>query len=142
MEDGRINDSQITTSGIRVNSTAYGWHARLRQNNKQWSAWCVNVSRGSETKRSYDQYIEIDLLTLTKITGIATQGREVVEGCEWAEFYKISYRRDNGAWVFYQEKDRQVKERFCTDKIHMGTRQLSQLSECRNQRVDTIKRDR
>ena len=111
MKDGRINDTQITTSGIRFNSTAYAWHARLRQNDKRWSAWCINVSRGSKTERNYDQYIQIDLLTLTKITGIATQGHK---------FYKISYRRDNGTWVFYQEKDQEAKVRFCTDKIHMA----------------------
>ena len=125
MEDGRIKDSQITTSSVRFNTTAYAWYALLCQNNKQWSAWCVNGSKPH-------QYIQIDLLTLKKITGIATQGREALLGCKWANSYKISYRRDNGTWVFYQGKGQQAKARFYTDKIYTCARQLIQLSASGN----------
>ena len=46
----------------------------------------------------------IDLLNLTKITGIATQGREYNSGTEFVKDYKLSYRRDDGVWYFYTEK--------------------------------------
>jgi hypothetical protein len=49
------------------------------------------------------------LLNLTKITRIATQGREYSGGTEKVENYKLSYRRDGGEWHFYRGKDQAVK---------------------------------
>ena len=109
MEDGRIKDSQITTSSVLKERTPYGWQARLNQNILQWGAWCPDISGGNKNKRNYDQYIQIDLLNLTKITAIATQGRQYSGGREYVRDYKISYKRDGGAWNFYQEKDQTVK---------------------------------
>ena len=107
MEGCRIKNSQITTTSY-VRS-AYGWQARLNKNIPKWGAWCVNTSGGMKDRKNYDQYIMIDLLNLTKITGIATQGRQHNRGNEWVKDYKLSYRRDNGTWYFYREKDNSVK---------------------------------
>ncbi|CAB4023248.1 Hypothetical predicted protein [Paramuricea clavata] len=108
MADGRIKDSQITVSSF--NREAYGWQARLHQNIEIWRAWCPDVCGGKKTEKNYDQYIQIDLLNVTKITGIATQGREYNGGREKAKDYKLSYRKDGGVWHFYQEKDQDAKE--------------------------------
>ena len=108
MADRTIKDSQITTSSAL--RTAYGYKARLRLNIPPWGAWCVNVSGGSKTKRNYDQYIEIDLLKLTNITSIATQGREHANGAEYVKDYKISYSNDSLNWIFYREKDQAANE--------------------------------
>ena len=105
MEDGRIKDSQITISGIARGTTAYGWLARLNRNTTLYGAWCVNVSAESRSDRNYDQYIQIDLLNLTTITGIATQGREYGGGTEYVKDYKISYSKDSLNWIFYKEED-------------------------------------
>jgi hypothetical protein len=59
--------------------------------------------------RGHDQYIEIDFLNLTKITGIATHGREYNGGRETVENYAISYRKDGGEWHFYRGIDQSVK---------------------------------
>ena len=107
MADRTIKDSQIKTSSIQ--HSAYGWQARLQQNIKYWGAWCPDVSGGSKTK-NYDQYIEIDLLKLTKITGIATQGREFGGGVEYVKDYRISYREDSLNWIFYRGKDQASNE--------------------------------
>ena len=119
MEDNRINDTQIMASSVRVNSTANGTHARLRQNITQWGAWCPDVSGGSRTELNYDQYIQIDLLTLTKISRIATQGREHAGGKEWVKYFQISYSRNDGVWNFYQGKTQTEKACFCTKCIHV-----------------------
>ena len=103
MEDGRIKDSQITTSGVA--RSAYGWQARLNRNIPKYGAWCAYVNGGSRSERNYDQYIQIDLVTMTTITGIATQGREHRGGTEYVEDYKISYSKDSLNWIFYKEKD-------------------------------------
>ena len=67
---------------------------------------CPGNVKENITKKNYDRYIEIDLLNLTKITGIATRRREYVY------HYKISYRRDGGIWNFYQGKNQTVKVNF------------------------------
>ena len=109
MMDGRIKDSQITNSSVLEKRSPYGWQARLNQNIEPWAAWCPDNSGGKMNEKNYDQYIQIDLLNLTKITGIATQGREYLGGIEYVKDYKISYRRDGGIWYFYQGKDQTVK---------------------------------
>ena len=109
MEDFRIKDSQITTSSVLKGTTAYGWQARLNQNIHDWGAWCPDTSSGKMTEKNYDQYIQINLLTLMKITGIATQGRDQSKARDYVRDYKISYRRDGGVWYFYREKDQTVK---------------------------------
>ena len=108
MADRSIKDSQITTSSVLRD--AYGWQARLRQNIPKWGAWCANVSGGSRTKRNYDQYIEIDLLKLTNITRIATQGREYNGGKEYVKDYRISYSKNSLSWIFYRGKDQASNE--------------------------------
>ena len=106
MADGTIKNSQITTSSVL--RTAYGWQARLRQNIPVWGAWCV--ARALSMGWNYDQYIEIDLLKLTKITGIATQGRKYNGGKDYVKNYKISYSEDSLNWIFYREKDQAANE--------------------------------
>ena len=109
MEDFRIKDSQITTSSVLNGTTAYGWQARLNQNIRDWGAWCPDSSGGKITEKNYDQYIQIDLLNLTKITRIATQERELSKTIEYVRDYKISYKRDGGVWNFYREKNQTGK---------------------------------
>ena len=108
MADRRIKDSQITTSSVLKDRSPYGWQARLNQNIPPWGAWCPDISGGKKNEKNYDQYIQTDLLNLTKITGIGTQGRQYLGGTEYVRDYKISYRRDGGGWYFYQEKDQTV----------------------------------
>ena len=109
MEDDRIKNSQITNSSVLKGRSPYGWLARLNQNIPPWGAWCPDISEGKISERNYDQYIQIDLLNLTKITGIATQGRQYGGGREYVRDYKISYRRDGGVWKFYRGQDQTVK---------------------------------
>jgi hypothetical protein len=107
MADSRIKDSQIKVSSVL--RTAYGGQARLRQNIPLWGAWCPDASGGKIREKNYDQYIQIDLLNLTKITRIATQGREYNGGTEMVKDYKIQYRKYGGVWYFYRGKDQAVK---------------------------------
>ena len=105
MEDGRIKDSQITTTGVAIRTTARGWQARLNRSIPKYGAWCAYVSGGSISERNYDQYIQIDLVNMMTTTGIATQGRERSGGRECVKDYKISYSKDSLNWIFYKEKD-------------------------------------
>ena len=111
MEDGRIKDSQITTTGVAKGTAAYGWQARLNRNIPKCAAWCVNVSGGSTKYSNYDQHIKIDLVKLTVITAIAIQPRHPCKGTEYVKDFKISYRKDTRSyWTFCREKEQSPNE--------------------------------
>lgn len=101
MANRRIKDDQITTSGYMLN--AEGYQARLRQNIPPWGAWCVDNKNGKPYEPSYDQYIQIDLLKVTKITKVATQGRQYARGIEFVRDYKIRFSVDGVTWIFYKD---------------------------------------
>ena len=102
MENKTIKDSQITVSSIfdKLNS---GKTARLRTNILNWGAWCPNITNAEKENIYYDEYIQIDLLHLTTITKVATQGRELAGGKQFVETYQISYSYDNRKWMYYRE---------------------------------------
>jgi hypothetical protein len=103
MEDGRIKDPQITTSGFDAGTAADGRQARLHKNIQPNGAWCIDTSRGATTYRNYDLYVVIDLQKSTTIAGIATQGQGL-RGTGYVKDYKISYRSETGDWMFYGEE--------------------------------------
>ena len=102
MKDNSIKESQITTSGV---TKVAGWYVSL---NFVWAEWCPDTSGGKITERNYNQYIQIDLLNLTQVIGIATQGGEY-NGAAYAKDYKISYKGDGGTWYFYLGKNYTAK---------------------------------
>ena len=107
MEGNITRIPKITTSTVTKVPGAYGLY--IGQINYILVEWCPDTSGGKITERSYDQYIEIDLLNLAQIIGIATHGREYNGAAYYAKDYKISYRKDGEEWYFYQEKDQTEK---------------------------------
>ena len=53
----------------------------------------------------FDEYIQIDLLDLMRVTHIATQGRTLNGGTEYTEKFKISSSSDSRKWVDYVGED-------------------------------------
>jgi len=87
MESGLIKDNQITASHWLHKSKDYTpVNARLNSDTPS-GGWC---SDGIEENK--DQYIQIDLLRNTKVTGIATQGRS--RNSEYIEKFQLMYQRD------------------------------------------------
>ena len=109
MEDGKIKDSQITASAFTEEARASGRQARLNRNILPDGAWCVDNSKASQGVRSYEQSIKINFMSLTIITGIATQGRS--QGTEYVKDYKISHCNDGYTWIFYEIKGRNSREK-------------------------------
>ena len=103
MEDGRIKNSRIRVSSVRPSTTASGEQARLRKNIPPWGAWCPDTSGAN--KLSADEYIEVDLLAPTKITAIATQGREYNNANQLFRKYILSFSNDGRTWNFYNKDD-------------------------------------
>ena len=101
MEDKRIRDDQITASTWLYYTQERNQHyspylARLHDRSSSSGGWC------SESIYAYkNAYIEIDLLQNTRLTGLATQGRN--KHVEYVEKYKIKYQREGDMWRKYRE---------------------------------------
>jgi len=94
MEDFTIKDSQITASNSW--NRFHGPHqARLNLpvGKTGVGAWCVG-------RPSNNEYLQVDFLKRTIITGIATQGR-VSKFAKFVKEYGISYSDDGKSWTMY-----------------------------------------
>lgn len=100
MQSRDIKDNQISASHILYDSSHYQ-DKNVRLNMKSpGGAWC---SKGIH--EAQDQYIQIDLLENTKITGIATQPRD--KSTEFVEKFQVLYKRDGEGETYrkYNESD-------------------------------------
>lgn len=100
MADHRIQDKDIkATSWITVDQSSS--QARLH-NIYGEGAWCPRVS-------DTNQYIEIHLNNLYRITRVATQGRYPLPDClagdYWVTQYSLEYTTNTYIWQYYQENN-------------------------------------
>ena len=94
MESGAIVDSQITASSEL--DTGHGTHqARLHFKSDGGSpgGWSSKVL-------DTNQWLQVDLLQTTRVTGVATQGRNRYN--QWVKKYKLQYGDDGQAYTFYR----------------------------------------
>ncbi|KAK3750723.1 hypothetical protein QZH41_017276, partial [Actinostola sp. cb2023] len=87
MEDGRINDSQITASSLHSNYY-YPWYARLRNNR----GWAPKISSSGE-------YLQIDLRNVLVVSGVATQK---LTKYELVTKYFLQHSVEGSSWTSYQ----------------------------------------
>ncbi|XP_072372322.1 EGF-like repeat and discoidin I-like domain-containing protein 3 isoform X1 [Scyliorhinus torazame] len=111
MKSGHIQDYQITASNIfrTLNMDMFTWEpckARLDKQGKI-NAWTSGRSDQS-------QWLQIDLLVPTKMTGIITQGAKDFGHIQFVGSYKIAYSNDGRNWSIYKD----VKQR--KDKVFQG----------------------
>ena len=101
MENGQILDSQITTSSeYDSNHGAANGRLNFVAAGGKTGAWSARTS-------DVNQWLQVDLLGITKVTGIKTQGRE--DCCnQWVKTYTISYSNDGTTFTNYTQ-DNQVK---------------------------------
>ncbi|XP_022805050.1 uncharacterized protein LOC111342257 [Stylophora pistillata] len=98
MESGAIKDAQITASTQWDDNHAT---SRARLNLK-----LTGVKRGAWSTRVVDprQWLQVDLLSLTIVTGVATQGRNAPRIQQWVTKYRFQYSNDGVNFHFYKEK--------------------------------------
>ncbi|XP_013385516.1 lactadherin isoform X2 [Lingula anatina] len=92
MITGSIQDWQITASSSYPQEWDKGCHekyARLYQPNGR--GWCAKYKSTSE-------WLQVDLGTVAKITGVMTQGR--ADGVEWVTKFMVSYSMDAFNWKY------------------------------------------
>ena len=121
MQDNKIPDSSITAS------TTWNAHytppssGRLEQQQAgKYGCWAASTSNTM-------QWFQVDFGTWTKVTMVATQGRQ--DAAWWTKSYTLAYSYDGVFWKDYKEEDYVKVYPF----FHM-------LLECRKHRVDTFRR--
>lgn len=88
MESRAISDSQISAS--TEFSDDYAAHqARLRVIEGGWASLL----------KDNNQWLQVDLLRTTRVTGIATQGKNASQ--QWITEYKLEYGEDGQTFTFY-----------------------------------------
>ena len=102
MENEAIGNSQITASST-WNDRHAPWQARLNFKEIGGSDFQVFYSGGWQAgKDDISQWLQVDLKCETKITKIATQGRNSQWYDQWVKEYKLQYGRDNSSFQFYK----------------------------------------
>ena len=92
LEDGRIANPLMRASSFQ-GSTYAPWRARLNQ----YYGWTA-------ARNNPNQWLQVDFLAKTKISRIATQGRQ--NSHYWVRSYTISSSRKGYTWQKYKENGR------------------------------------
>ncbi|XP_041481555.1 discoidin domain-containing receptor 2-like [Lytechinus variegatus] len=102
MNDKTIKDEQLSASSVYMNNTlSFGpQNARLHLNQGA-GAWCP-VNAQPESSGHYE-YLQVDLLNLTVILALSTQGRWDTDfGNEFTSRFRLELSRDGGkTWIRY-----------------------------------------
>ena len=94
MESGAILDSQISASS-EWDSNLPAQQARLHFVKTVYGAW-------SARSNDIHQWLQVDLLNTTRVSGVATQGRNGFRYDQWVTKYKLKYSEGGQAFKFYR----------------------------------------
>ena len=88
MENGTILDSQISASSVYDrNHAAEQARLHFKRHGLKTGSW-------SAKNNDKNQWLQVDLQQTTRITAIATQGRNGYTPGQWVEEYKLQYGED------------------------------------------------
>lgn len=95
MENGIITNEQISASSqYDVNHAAIQARLNFQTTSTKAGSWSARTS-------DVNQWLQVDLSRRTKITGVATQGRNRVN--QWVTKYKLQYSDDGENFHYYRE---------------------------------------
>ena len=105
MENGAISDGQISASS-RHSDVTRASRARLFLDRAiyQGGGWAAQTNDGN-------QWLQVDLNSHCRVTGVATQGRNIENWYQWVTNYKLQYKDDSGSFQSYKERG------LSTDKV-------------------------
>ncbi|EOA96830.1 Coagulation factor V, partial [Anas platyrhynchos] len=106
MENGAIKNSQITASSVKTSwfNTWDPFLARLNQKGK------INAWRAKSNNNQ--QWLQIDLLSIKKITAVATQGVKSMSSENFVKTYVILYSNEGSEWKSYTDGSSSVAKVF------------------------------
>ncbi|KAL9950565.1 hypothetical protein ACROYT_G043081 [Oculina patagonica] len=95
VEDGRVPDPLMRASSF-YNYYCGPFNARLnrRRYGRQGGAWCAK-------RRDRRQWLQIDFGALTRVSRVASQGRQ--NSAQWVTSYYITYSRNGYKFIPYRE---------------------------------------
>ena len=95
VEDGAILDTQISASS-QLDNTHSAKQARLhsKADGSKWGSW-------SALRNDLNQWLQVDLGSYTRVTRVATQGRNAFN--EWVTKYRLQYSDDGATFDLYKE---------------------------------------
>ncbi|XP_071615057.1 coagulation factor V [Heliangelus exortis] len=114
MQNGEIKNSQITASSVKA-SWFNTWSpslARLSQEGKV-NAWRPKLN-------NKQQWLQIDLLTIKKITAIATQGVKSMSSENFVKTYLVLYSDEGSEWKSYTDGSSSVAKVFLGNENSIG----------------------
>ena len=94
MASGAILDSQIRASS-EWDIDLPAQQARLHFVKTVYGAW-------SARSNDIHQWLQVDLLNTTRVSGVATQGRNGCPCAQWVTKYKLQYSEGGQAFKFYR----------------------------------------
>lgn len=95
MENGTILDSQISASSVfDPNHAAQQARLHFKAGRGKAGSW-------SAEKNDNSQWLQVDLHQTTRVTEIATQGRNAYK--QWVTQYKLQYGEDGHTFKFYRQ---------------------------------------
>ena len=105
MQTGSIRANQITaTSSWDRNHAPNNGRLNLRRVGARMGAWCAR-------QNNRYQFLQVDLKRPTRLTKIATQGRQDVR--QWVTRYYLTYSQDGVNFADFKENsNRKVMEAF------------------------------
>ena len=97
MENGKISNGDITASSEVINEHhAYQGRLNFKKDKGKKGAWTARERNG-------EQWLQVDLGSqFTRITGVATQGRE--DSAKWVTKYKLQYSNERKQFQYYKEE--------------------------------------
>ncbi|KAM6384427.1 coagulation factor V isoform 2-T2 [Alca torda] len=114
MENGEIKNTQIKASSVKT-SWFNTWDpslARLNQKGKI-NAWRAKLNNNQ-------QWLQIDLLTIKKITAIATQGVKSITAENFVKTYVILYSDQGSEWKSYTDGSSSAAKVFLGNENSTG----------------------
>ena len=107
LEDGRIQDKQITASSFKKSWWGDYWEPSLARLNAQGrvNAWQAKANNNK-------QWLQVDLLKIKKVTAIVTQGCKSLSSEMYVKSYSIQYSDQGVAWKPYRQKSSMVDKIF------------------------------
>lgn len=101
METFKIHDSQLNASSVHASNNIYGpQNARLNfhhsNNPQRFPCW---IAERADTK----PWIEVDLLWLSTVSGVLTQGRYDFD--QWVTSFSVSSKVDGKNFQFYMKNN-------------------------------------
>ncbi|KAL9974963.1 hypothetical protein ACROYT_G012075 [Oculina patagonica] len=97
MESGAILDSQITASSVYdASHAAHQARLHFKRSGEIQGGWSARLNDNN-------QWLQVDLQQRTRVTRIATQGRNNWFKGQWVTKYKLKFGDDGHTFTFYRQ---------------------------------------